>query len=81
MDDEDDHWQGIKQYGEQVLESGEKLGDKTMRRHMSEALYAMSEASCWPDNVDSVSEEQAFMIIALWRRFGAEDGFPDHLKP
>lgn len=35
-----------------------------MKGNLSEALYSLGEEGCFPDYVDSVSEEQA---VLLWR--------------
>lgn len=48
---------------------------------LGEALYSFSENGLWPDYVDSVSIEQAKMIINLYHAIEANDGkFPTELK-
>jgi hypothetical protein len=46
---------------------------------LNEALYAISELGLWPDDVDSVSEAQAFTCWQLIERLRVER-LPDNLK-
>lgn len=50
-----------------------------MKKGLGEALYTLSETVAWPDDVSSVSEEQAILCWKLVERLRRE-AFPDHLR-
>lgn len=78
----EDFWESVDGYGEEVRQSGKEMAesDPSMTRHLNEAIHTMTEGSQWPDDV-SVSEEQAFTVIALWERLKKDGGFPEELIP
>lgn len=49
------------------------------RSNLGSALYSMSELGLWPDEVDSVSVEQACLIWKLVQQVAA-NGFPKELR-
>jgi len=49
------------------------------RKALNAALYSMSELGLWPDNIDSMSNEQAILVWALVERVRRE-GFPTELR-
>jgi hypothetical protein len=46
---------------------------------LREALYAVSELNLWPDDVNSVSAQQALLCWKIIEKVKAS-GFPDELK-
>lgn len=46
---------------------------------LGDALYSMSELGCWPDYVDSVSEEQALLCWRIVEKLRIEE-FPKALR-
>jgi len=61
-----------------ITDMGIALSDEE-RKDLNELLYAMNELGLWPDNVDSVSMDQA---LDSWRAVESIRGrkFPNELK-
>jgi hypothetical protein len=45
---------------------------------LAEALYTLSECGLWPDNIDSISTEQAIMCWMVIEKLRVSD-FPENL--
>ena len=48
-------------------------------RNLNEALYSVSELYIWPDDVDSVSDNQALLCWCIIEKI-RKDGFPEELR-
>lgn len=47
---------------------------------LSRALYTMSERHMWPDDIDSISIEQAILVWRLVEAVKKSGGFPADLR-
>jgi len=70
------------EYEEVVAALENFIGDESPRMigNLGNGLYAVSERGLWPDDVDSVSEEQALLCWRLVEKLRCAD-FPDELRP